>query len=256
MVLLVEFCLKRSYALLTGDNSDLGACFLQMFKLNCAALRALFTGEFILGHSPCLLSGIRFPATSACFLGRLSTSTPTVLAATFKPTSLIVIPRAHLADSTDYRCAKPSRFICYCPRNPRFHFFRHYTHWHRLASHRLLHFTGASWIRCPEWLLAFGHSTALDFFLCFYFPTSSKPETSEVFPATRPSQIHSRLICTLPLHSIQPLLQSSDLHAPQCVCWLHSTLPGSPSTGVSSFTNQRSPFINPHRPFVAVGRSR
>lgn len=85
-------------------------------------------------------------------------------------TSLIVIPRAHLADSTDYRCATPSRFICYCPRNPRFHFFRHYTHWHRLASHRLLHFTGASWIRCPKWLLAFGHSTALNFFLCFLFP--------------------------------------------------------------------------------------
>lgn len=90
-------------------------------------------------------------------------------------TSLIVIPRAHPADSTDYRCAAPSRFICYCPRNPRFHFFRHYTHWHRLASHRLLHFTGASWIRCPKWLLAFGHSTALNFFFCLYFPTVSKP---------------------------------------------------------------------------------
>lgn len=110
-------------------------------------------------------------------------------------TSLIVIPRAHLADSTDYRCATPSRFICYCPRNPRFHFFRHYTHWHRLASHRLLHFTGASWIRCPQWLLAFGHSPALKLFLCFiYLRCRNLLEGLSSDPTVK---IHSRLICTL-----------------------------------------------------------
>lgn len=138
-----------------------------------------------------------------------------MLAATFKSTSLIVIPRAHLADSTDYRCAKPSRFICHCPRNPRFHFFRHYTHWHRLASHRLLHFTGASWIRCPQWLLAFGHSTALNNFSSVILPRCRNLLEGFSNDPTLMKSIAAHLHTHLQM--IQSPLQSSDLHAPHSV---------------------------------------
>lgn len=41
------------------------------------------------------------------------------------------------------RCDQSFRLIYYCLKNPRFHSFRHRTHWHTIASHRTVAFCGS-----------------------------------------------------------------------------------------------------------------
>lgn len=84
-------------------------------------------------------------------------------------------------------------------------------------------------------------------------------ETSlKAFPATRPSKIHSRLICTLLCTWFNSRYKfPTCTRCIACLDFTQNYCPGSSSTGGRSFfINQRSPFINPPRPFVAVGRSR
>lgn len=154
----------------------------------------------------------------------------------FKATCLITAFRAQLAGPTALlRCDQPSRFISYSPRNPRFHSFRHQTHWHSIASYRIASELAFYWsfldpvpkvAHCIWSLHLAQHNIS-----SVYVPMASNLSLEGLVHDTKPRDYQIHLRQTLPCHRriIQPsLFRFLDAYAPfglAYVDFLSTTVP-------------------------------